>query len=233
VKRLSEVLVFASRKCDNQRRKNATPAESTRRLAIICESNMFETSASLLERLRRRPDDASWKRLVDLYTPLLRGWLRRHLVPHEDVDDLVQEVMAVLVRELPNFHYDRTRGSFRGWLRTIMVNRLRYFWRARQSRPLATGDSDLARKLAELEDPHSTLSQLWDREHDQHVARRLLESIAPEFEAKSWQTFQRLAMDGAKPTAVAAELGISLNAVYLAKYRVLKRLRQEIAGLTD
>jgi RNA polymerase sigma-70 factor (ECF subfamily) len=194
---------------------------------------MLDTSVSLLERLRRQPDDASWQRLVDLYTPLLRGWLRRHLVPQGDVDDLVQEVMAVLVRELPQFQYDRSRGTFRGWLRAITVNRLRMFWRARQSRPLATGDSDLARKLAELEDPHSTLSQIWDREHDRHVANRLLEMIAAEFEAPTWQTFQRLVMDGAKPTAVAADLNISLNAVYLAKYRVLKRLRQEIAGLTD
>src|SRR5262249_47025885 len=140
---------------------------------------MFETSASLLERLRQQPDAVSWKRLVDLYTPLLRGWLHRNLVPHDDVDDLVQEVMEVLVRELPHFRYDRQRGSFRGWLRTITVNRLRMFWRSRQHRPLATGDSDLARKLNELEDPHSALSKLWDREHDRHVARRLLELIEP------------------------------------------------------
>ena len=208
------LLVFASFDCDNL-------------------TTMFDTSVSLLERLRRQPDDESWQRLVDLYTPLLRGWLRRHLVPHEDVEDLVQEVMAVLVRELPQFHYDRSRGSFRGWLRAITVNRLRMFWRARQSRPLATGDSDLARKLAELEDPHSALSQVWDREHDRHVANRLLEMVAAEFEAPTWQAFQHLVMDGAKPSAVAADLNISLNAVYLAKYRILRRLRQEIAGLTD
>jgi RNA polymerase sigma factor (sigma-70 family) len=194
---------------------------------------MFETSASLLERLRRQPDDAAWKRLVDLYTPLLQSWLRKHLVPQADAEDLVQEVMAVLVRELPTFHYDRQRGSFRGWLRTITVNRLRMFWRSRKTRPLATGDSDLARKVAELEDPHSALSRQWDREHDLHVAQRLLELIAPEFEAPTWRAFHRLAVDGAKPEAVAGELGISLNAVYLAKYRILRRLRQEIDGLTD
>jgi RNA polymerase sigma-70 factor (ECF subfamily) len=194
---------------------------------------MSETSASLLERLRQAPDAGSWKRLVDLYTPLLQGWLRRHLVPPDDVDDLVQEVMAVLVRELPTFHYDRQRGSFRGWLRTITVNRLRMFWRSRKTRPLATGASDLARKLDELEDPHSALSQLWDREHDRHVARRLLELIAGEFEPASWRAFQRLALEGARPLAVAAELGLSVNAVYLAKYRVLRRLRQELQGLTD
>jgi RNA polymerase sigma-70 factor (ECF subfamily) len=193
----------------------------------------FETSASLLERLRQHPDAASWKRLVDLYTPLLRGWLRRNLVPPDDLDDLVQEVMEVLVRELPHFRYDPQRGSFRGWLRTITVNRLRMFWRSRQSQPLATGDSDMVRRLNELEDPHSDLSRLWDREHDRHVARRLLELIEPEFEATTWRAFQRVALDGAKPPEVATELGISLNAVYLAKYRVFRRLREEMQGLTD
>jgi RNA polymerase sigma-70 factor (ECF subfamily) len=194
---------------------------------------MSDTSASLLERLRQQPDAASWQRFVDLYTPLLQGWLRRNLVPANDVDDLVQDVMEVLVRELPNFRYDRARGSFRGWLRTITVNRLRMFWRSRQSRPLATGDSEIARKLGELEDPHSQLSQLWEREHDQHVARRLMKLIESEFEPATWKAFQRLALDGAAPTAVAAELGLSLNAVYLARYRVLKRLHQEIQGMTD
>ena len=148
---------------------------------------MTDTSASLLERLRVRPDAASWERLVDLYTPLLRGWLRRNGVQPEDVDDLVQEVMEVLVRELPHFRYEPKRGSFRGWLRTITLNRLRMFWRSRQSRPIATGDSDFADKLQELEDPHSTLSQLWDREHDQHVAYRLLELIEPGKRAQGLQ----------------------------------------------
>jgi RNA polymerase sigma-70 factor (ECF subfamily) len=197
------------------------------------ERNMMETSASLLERLRQPSDAAAWERLVHLYTPLLRGWLRRHLVEDNDADDLVQEVLQVLVQELPQFHYDPQRGSFRGWLRTITVHRVRMFWRSRRARPLATGDSDMARKLDELEDPHSALSQQWDREHDQHVARRLLELIEPDFEPTTWRAFQRLALDGADPAAVAGELGLSLNAVYLAKYRVMHRLRQEIQGLTD
>jgi RNA polymerase sigma-70 factor (ECF subfamily) len=194
---------------------------------------MYETSVSLLERLRRQPDEASWQRLVDLYTPLLRGWLRRQFVPHEDVDDLVQDVLAVLVRELPDFHYDRHKGSFRGWLKTVTLNQLRMWWRSRQGRPLGSGDSAMARKLDELADPHSALSRLWEREHDQHVVRRLLELSEGVFEATTWQAFRRVALDGADPAAVAAELGLSLNAVYLAKYRVLRHLRQESQGLTD
>jgi RNA polymerase sigma-70 factor (ECF subfamily) len=194
---------------------------------------MLDTSVSLLERLRTQADAVSWQRLVALYTPLLQSWLRRNGVTDNDVDDLVQEVLATLARELPNFHYDPERGSFRGWLYMITMNRLRMFWRSRRAIPLATGDSGFAKSLDELEDPQSASSSLWDCEHDRHVVRQLLIMLQPEFEAATWRAFQLVALEGIEATAVAAELGISLNAVYLAKYRVLRRLRHEIRGLSD
>ena len=193
---------------------------------------MSDTSASLLERLRSRPDEASWQRLVGLYTPLIQGWLCRHLLPHADVEDLVQEVLAVVVRELPRFEHRRP-GAFRAWLRTITVHRLRDFWRARRYRPEATGASDFLRKLDELEDPASGLSRLWDGEHDRHVVRRLLELIRPQFQPTTWQAFAGVMLEGQKPAAVARRLGISVNAVLLAKSRVLARLRGEGSGLID
>jgi RNA polymerase sigma-70 factor, ECF subfamily len=87
--------------------------------------------------------------------------------------------------------------------------------------------------LDQLEDPSSDLSRVWDREHDQHIARRLLELIEPHFEARTWQAFRRVVLDGCKAAAVAAELGLSVNAVLLAKSRVLHRFREEAQGLTD
>jgi RNA polymerase sigma-70 factor (ECF subfamily) len=194
---------------------------------------MPDTPVSLLERLRLRPDSASWQRLVDLYTPLIRDWLRRSALQPPDADDLTQEVLAVLVRELPQFRHDLRPGAFRRWLRTVTVNRLRGFWRARRGRPLATGDSDFARVLDQLEDPASGPSRLWDQEHDRHVVRRLLELIQPEFEPATWQAFRRLVLEGRPTAAVAAELGISPNAVRIAKSRILSRFRQEIDGLID
>ena len=194
---------------------------------------MSETSFSLLHRLRTQPDADSWRRLVDLYTPLIHGWLRRHSVAAADADDLSQEVMAVVMRELPQFQHNQQRGAFRNWLRTITVHRLRVLWRSRQHRPIATGDSDLLKVLDELEDPKSAMSQLWDQEHDQHVARKLMELVEPHFEATTWCAFRRVVMDSVKAAVVAEELGMSVNAVLLAKSRVLSRLRQEMAGLTD
>jgi RNA polymerase sigma-70 factor (ECF subfamily) len=192
-----------------------------------------DTSISLLERLRLCPDEASWRRLVDLYTPLIRGWLRHHQIEGSDSDDLTQEVMQVLVRELPNCRHDPRPGAFRRWLRNVTVNRLRVFWRSRRARPLTTGGSDFGHVLDQLEDPDSSLSQLWDQEHDRHMARRLLELIEPEFKPSTWRAFRGLVLEG-KPTAdVAAELGMSPNAARIAKSRVLSRFRQEIEGILD
>src|SRR5581483_6192205 len=115
------------------------------------------------------------------YTPLIRGWLVRHGLQPSDNDDLVQDVLATLVRELPHFSHNGQRGAFRRWLRITTVNRLRNFWRERQTRPLATGSSDVQDLLDQLEDSDSGLSRRWDEEHDRYIAQRALELIKPEF----------------------------------------------------
>src|SRR5262249_21949716 len=118
-------------------------------------------------------------------------------------------------------------GSFRAWLRGICVNRVRMFWR---ERPPGWG-FDPEPVLQQLEDPHSDLSRQWDREHDEHVVRALLEQIEGEVQPATWRAFRLLFLGGCAPEAVAAEVGISVNAVYLAKSHVLRRLREEGAGL--
>ena len=77
------------------------------------------------------------------------------------------------------------------------------------------------------------MSLIWDREHDQYVLRQLMALAEPHFEPKTWKAFCRVAFDGAKPDVVAEEMGISRNAVIIAKCRVLSRLRQESEGLTE
>jgi RNA polymerase sigma-70 factor (ECF subfamily) len=194
---------------------------------------MSDTSATLLDRLCHQPDAEAWSRLVALYTPLIRGWLRRHLRLEQDADDLVQEVLTVVVRKIPQFRREPRTGAFRRWLKNITVNCLRDFWRAGRTRPTATGDSNFAQMLDQMEDPGSDLSRLWDQEHDHHVTHRLLELIRPRFEPATWQAFQRVALDGAAAEQVAVELGMSVNAVFIAKSRVLSKLRQEGEGLID
>jgi RNA polymerase sigma-70 factor (ECF subfamily) len=191
---------------------------------------MAETSLTLLERLRGPADAAAWERLVRLYTPLIHGWARRHQVGPADAADLVQEVLATLLRELPRFEHNHRPGAFRCWLRAITANRLRAFWRERGPAP---GGADVGRRLDELADPDSGPGRQWDREHDEYVLRRLLELTEPEFTPTAWLAFRRLALDGARAADVARELGTTANAVLLAKSRVLRRLRQEARGLVD
>ena len=111
---------------------------------------MSETSASLLDRLRASPDEDAWQRLVEIYTPLIRGWLRRHATLQPgDADDLVQEVLAVVVRRVKEFRCERT-GSFRAWLRRITVNCLRDFLKVRRAKPARTGGGEFIQMLNQL-----------------------------------------------------------------------------------
>src|SRR5438270_675372 len=112
----------------------------------------METSVSLLDRLAAAPGDDDWRRLCDLYQPLLRAWMARSGVPDVDADDLSQDVLLVVFREIGGFSR-RGTGAFRGWLRSILVNRVRDYFRSRRYRPSTIGDSAFLRRLEELESP--------------------------------------------------------------------------------
>jgi RNA polymerase sigma-70 factor (ECF subfamily) len=183
------------------------------------------TSASLLDQARGHRADA-WNRLVALYTPLLEAWLTSAGLQPADREDLTQRVMEILVRQLPHFEHNGRPGAFRAWLRGITVNLLREFWR---TRPAPQAEE----MLEQLSDPDAGASRLWDEQHDRHVLHALMDLVRPEFTPATWQAFRRLALDGAPARTVAAELGLSVNAVLIAKSRVLSRLRQEARGLVD
>jgi RNA polymerase sigma-70 factor, ECF subfamily len=185
---------------------------------------------SLLEGLQHSSSPESWQRLVDLYTPLVRAWLGRYGVPAHDLDDLTQEVFGAVVRDLPDFQHNARTGALRSWLRTITVNRLRNYWRDRKTRPAAVGGSEFEAALDQLGDAASEFSRQWDEDHDRHVLSRLLDVIRPEFEPATWQAFRLLTLVGKPTAAVAEELGLTANAVRIAKSRVLRRLREEAAG---
>ena len=184
----------------------------------------METSASFLQRLLDEPDTA-WEKMYDLYAPWLRRWLARWDPSlGTDVDDVVQDVMVVVVRDLPRFRH-RGQGKFRGWLKTIAVHSLKHHQRSRRRARLAGKEENDT--LAQLEDPASEFSQQWDREHDSYVIKRLLELIEVDFNPTDVLAFRRLVFEGAKAAAVAAELKVTVNVVYLARSRILSRLRDE------
>jgi RNA polymerase sigma-70 factor (ECF subfamily) len=133
-------------------------------------------------------------------------------------------VLAILVHQMPGFVHNGRAGAFRAWLRGITANLLREFWRQRP----APGSASV---LNELADSQSGLSQLWDQQHDQQVLQGLLDVVRPEFAELAWTAFSRQALDGASAREVAVELDMTVNAVLIAKSRVLAKLRQEARGL--
>ena len=186
---------------------------------------MHTTSISLLERLRRPAEHEAWTRFVQL---LRRCSLRatQGLSP-EDAGDLVQEVLTVLLQKLPEFQYDQEK-SFRNWLRTITLNKWRDFCRRRATSPGVVNPGDLEK--AQSPDPSDAFAEA---EYRQRLVARALEIMKSEFQPETWKAcWECLAAD--RPAAeVADELGLTANAVYLAKSRVLRRLREELQGLLD
>lgn len=187
---------------------------------------MNTTSSSLLQRLRDPAAQEAWAHFVRLYTPLLFYWARRAALSEPDAADLVQDVLAALVEKLPEFTYNHHK-SFRGWLRTVTLNKWRDLRRRRAARPVETraGLADVA-----VPDPAETF---WEQEYQQHLVNRALELMQTDFQPTTWRAcWEHLVRD--RPAAeVAAELGISVDAVYAARSRVLRRLRQHLDGLLD
>lgn len=189
------------------------------------------TSHTLLERVRLSDADA-WRRLVDVYGPLVTYWCRRAGLQSEDAADVLQETFRAVARGIERFQHDPDKGSFRGWLRVITMNKIRDGARARRKRPPAVGGDDAYRRLAEAPDPvPSEPDADTDATERSIVFRGSLELIRAEFNDHTWQAFWRSTVDDAPAAVVAAELKLSLANVYQCKSRVLRRLRQELAGL--
>jgi RNA polymerase sigma-70 factor (ECF subfamily) len=188
--------------------------------------SMNTTSPSLLERLRQPEKREAWSRFVNLYTPLLYYWARRAGLPSHDAADLVQEVLLVLVQKLPEFKYDPDK-SFRGWLRTILLNKWRERCRRYAALPAQASESGLS-DVAIIVEP-----EFEEAEYRQELIRRALEIMQSEFEPTTWKACWEFVVSGRPAVEVAGELGVSVEVVYSAKSRVLRRLREELAGLLD
>lgn len=187
---------------------------------------MISTHSSLLLRLRTPHDSEAWGKLVHLYAPMIRSWVNRISLDRENNDDLVQDILLVLVEKISEFVHQRP-GSFRAWLRTIATNRTldyvrRQQWQAQQSRLV-----DLEAKI------ESADSWISEEEYRRVLSQNALRLMAGTFsEVTCRAVWEHVAM-GRPAAEVARELGITENAVYLARGRVLKRLRQDLEGLWE
>jgi RNA polymerase sigma-70 factor (ECF subfamily) len=188
---------------------------------------MEPTPISLLERLRRPEDRSAWERFVHLYTPLLHRWVLRLGVPRQDAADLVQDVLTLLVRKLPDFRYN-PRHRFRAWLWTVTRNKCNEI-RRRLPAAAVQANGALLNDLPGREDAEAET----EAEYRQYLVGQALQLMREEFQPTTWQAFWESTTTHRPAAEIAVELGLSTDAVYAAKSRVLRRLRQELDGLVD
>jgi RNA polymerase sigma-70 factor (ECF subfamily) len=180
----------------------------------------------------RAQDQAAWERLVHLYTPLVYSWCRKAGLREADALDVGQEVFKAVARKISTFRRDRPGDSFRGWLRVITRRKIADHFRRKGE--VGQGGSDAQTRLQQLpaaelpdDDPETIQTEM------SLLYRRALELIQAEFEPTTWQAFEAVMLQGLSPAEAAKTLTISVNAVYLAKSRILKRLRDEFEDLLD
>lgn len=184
---------------------------------------MTETPVSLLARLCRHPKDPDWERFVMLFTPLLLRRGNRLGIPVTDAEDLLQDVYTTLFRKLPEFRYDPSK-SFRAWLWKVF-HRQTLAWRKRQLH-ISLTESHLERFAS----PDS-IAEATDAEYRRALVDRALQLVRTDFPPQTWQIFMQVAVERRTGLDVASEFGVTANAVYLTRARVIARLRQELAEL--
>ena len=192
---------------------------------------MDATRLTLLDKMRST-DDGSWREAHDLYHPLIFSWVERFGVERQDAEDLTQDVLFTLLHEIENFEHCGHLGAFRGWLKTVTLNRVRAFYRSGQRRPSPQGGSRFLQLLEELEDSRSPASLMLDQEHDHHLVQEMLRRIGSEFSEVTMTLFRWHVVDGRDAAGVGREMGVTKWAVYQAKSRVLRRLRERIGPWT-
>ena len=193
-------------------------------------SDSSSISSTLLGQVKAgRPE--AWARLVELYGPVVYRWCRRAGVGREDAADVVQEVFCSVAARVADFRRSEPGDSFSAWIGTITRNKIRDWFRRHRGRAEARGGTDAyehLREIPDLDEPSQTAVRVDD---GGLLSRRAMELVRAEFEDRTWEAFWRVTVDGQYPADVAEDLDMSVNAVYKAKFRVLRRLRQELDGL--
>jgi RNA polymerase sigma-70 factor (ECF subfamily) len=189
------------------------------------------TRPSLLVRLRNSRDERAWAEFTTIYSPLIYRLARRKGLQDADAADLVQEVLRAVASAIDRWEPDPARGPFRNWLFRIARNLMINFLASRRRHPRGIGGGDFLDLLEDQATPSQEDSALFELEYKRQLFRWASERIRPEFQQSTWAAFWKTWVEGRKSKEVAAELEMSLGAIYMARSRVVARLRQVIAGV--
>lgn len=187
------------------------------------------TSLTLVGQLRAS-DPVAWQRMVERYGPLVFAWIRLSGLNEHDSADVLQDVFSSVHKSLDLFRKVNPADRFRNWLWTITRRRTTDYLRKLYAQPTAAGGTDAYLKLQALPAELPVLDDANIASAESLLVRRTLEFVRAEFPEHVWQACLQTAVDGRKPVDVAADLGMTVGAVYVARSRVLKRLREELGN---
>jgi RNA polymerase sigma-70 factor (ECF subfamily) len=191
------------------------------------------TRPTLFVRLRDVADGQAWSEFVELYAPLIHGFLRKHGLQDADAADLTQDVLGVAALAIRGRDYDPRRGSFRGWLFTVVRNKLRNFVTRRRPYNRGTGNTDAQKLLQEQPAPEAEEAVRWDQEYERRLFASAARQVRTRVQEATWQAFWRTTVEGHNPRDVAEGLSMTVAAVYLAKSRVMARLKEQVRQLRE
>ncbi|HSQ57917.1 MAG TPA: sigma-70 family RNA polymerase sigma factor [Gemmata sp.] len=193
------------------------------------------TRVTLLTRIRDDRDAEAWREFVQLYGPVVYRFARNRGLQDADAADLMQDVLRSVARNANRMEYDPARGTFRGWLYTVTRNKIYNFLSAQRNRPRGTGDTDAHERLdaTPARDDGRGPDAEWEKEYQRGLSSRAMEKVREEFQPATWEAFWQTAVEGKAAAEVGAGLRMSPGAVYVAKSRVLSRLRNEVKRLIE
>jgi len=192
------------------------------------------TRVTLLTRIRDGHDTVAWREFVQLYGPIVYRFARNRGLQDADAADLMQDVLRSVARNANKMEYDPKRGTFRGWLYTVTRNKIYNFLSSQRNRPRGTGDVDAQERLEstparEEDGPDAE----WEKEYQRRLTARAMERVKDEFQPATWKAFWETAVEGSSAADVGVGLKMTPGAVYVAKSRVLARLRDEVKKLME
>lgn len=183
------------------------------------------TRQTLLLRLRDPKDQRAWEEFVEIYTPLVYRFCRKRELNAADTADIVQEVMRSVSLAMKSFEYDPEKGKFKAWLFTAARNAVGKHFKKQANRPITASETKLLRMIEEA--PEQVELDEWERDYQRRLLSWAMEKVKPEFAGRIWKAFEITAIEDRTPEEASREIGMTKNAVNIAKHRVMKRLREK------
>jgi len=204
-----------------------------------CPADLIPTRKSLLGRLKNWEDTQGWRTFFDTYWKLIYGFALKSGLNHEEAEEVVQETVLAVARNIGSFQYDPAVSSFKNWLQTVTRSKIadlarRHGRRPVMAEPLPGPDTSGTPWLEKRAEPRApALDAIWNEEWQRNLMDAALQRVKTKVSAEQYQMFDLMVLKEWPAKKVASTLRVSVTAVYVAKHRVGKLVRKEVRTLEE